>query len=665
MLADRTVARLLTRAFGALVLLIVCSGLAGVGTVMMQHATVQQLSEQVMPLQLANRGLRAVLADAQRGLRGYLLTGDPAMLDAYQRARTDYVLAGQAMNDLATDGERAHVADQIARADAWLAVAERQRTAVPRSDEAARYVAEGWPLFETFLEANRALDADLAGRAAKLKERSAALGVGTTSALAGLTAAAALVAALTAVRTTRRITRPLRQVVRVLDGVREGQFELRADPERGPTEIRAVAAAVNAAAQDADRRRREERDIVRQRNAVRELGYRIRAHRAVDDAVQEAITGLAATLHADHVLLRMAPEQADGPPVASLRDEHADGALAELARCPVSWLRSGDVWSSDDPDPADGVEPPAAELAACAAAGAGPIATVTLSASADLLGALTLIRTAGSPAWTPVDVRLAETVAADLGRFMHLNRLYEREQQLVTQLRDLDAAKSDFMSTVSHELRTPLTSIVGYLEMLRDEDAGAINPAQERMLDVIARNTVRLRSLIEDLLILSKIEGGTFRTGRHSVDLAAVIEHAATAVKSDAAKAAVELRTEVSGPLPVHADADQLDRVLMNLLSNAVKFTPPDGSVTVTGRRQDAHVVLTVADTGMGIPPTEQGALFARFFRASNAVRHAIPGTGLGLAIVRTIVDNHRGSIQVQSTEGSGTTVTVSLPATG
>jgi signal transduction histidine kinase len=100
----------------------------------------------------------------------------------------------------------------------------------------------------------------------------------------------------------------------------------------------------------------------------------------------------------------------------------------------------------------------------------------------------------------------------------------------------------------------------------------------------------------------------------------------------------------------------------MNLLTNAVKFTPAEGTVTVAAGRDGDQVVITVADTGMGIPAAEQQALFARFFRASNAIHQAIPGTGLGLAIVRTIVDNHGGSIDVRSTEKVGTTVTVRLP---
>ncbi len=662
MTTDRTVGRLLTGAFGVLVLLIVCSGLAGVGTALLQHSTVRQLTEQVLPLQLANRNLRVVLADGQRGLRGYLLTGDATLLDTYRTAHSEYVDAAQAVRRLASGSESVAVTDQVARADAWWALAERQRTVAPRSDDAARYVAGGKPLFEAFLTANDDLDSKLGRRADDLHRRSSALGMGTTVALIALTVAAALVAALTAVRTTRRITRPLKELVTVLDRLRSGDHDARADDQRGPTEIRAVAAAVNVTAVESDRLRRQDQHHARLRSEVRELGYRIRSHLVVADAMQEAVAGLALTLRADHVLLRMAPGQADVPPLVSWKGEHLDGPLAELAGCPIDWLPNGEVWSSDDPASAGDVSPPQAERRAWAAAGGGPVALVTLGNGDELIGALTVIREEGAPGWTSVDIRLVEAVAADLGRGIHLARLYEREQQLVARLQELDTAKTDFMSTVSHELRTPLTSIAGYLEMLRDEDAGAVTPAQDRMLDVIARNTVRLRALIEDLLILSRIEGGTFRTARKTVDLAELVDNALVAVAPSAAKASVGVHTDVRGPLRLRADADQLDRVLMNLLSNAVKFTPADGTVTVTARCEQDEVLLTVADTGMGIPLAEQQALFARFFRASNAVHQAIPGTGLGLAIVRTIIDNHNGSIEVQSTEGAGTAVTVRLP---
>ena len=660
---DGSVGRLLTRAFGALVLLIVCAWLAEMTTMLVQHRAVNQLSTHVQPLELANAELRGVLADAQRGLRGYLITGDVQFLDSYHEARSAYPVAVEEVRVLCTRRETAAVDAQVARADAWWALAEQQRRAPPRSDAAVRYVSTGKSLFDEFLTANGEFDTALAARAAALHRRTSMLGRFTVVGVGMLTVFAAVLAAITAARTTHRITGPLGRLVGVLDRMRGGESAARAEPDDGPYEIRAVAAAVNTMADESDRIRDAERDVARLRSEVRELGYRIRSHLMVQDAIREAIHGLAGTLKADHVLVRMAAEQTDVPPIASLRDEHVDGSLAEPAACGITWLKTGDVWVTDDPSPVGGVEPPADERRAWAAVGAGPVLTVAVSSGDECLGALSLVRDRG-PAWSPVEIRLAEVVAADLGRGVHHARLYERERHLVNRLQEVDTAKTDFMSTVSHELRTPLTSIAGYLELMLDAEVGDLTDAQRRMLEVIARNTRRLRELIEDLLILSKIESGAFRITKTDVELTALVENALAAVAPAAAKASVGLHTDAHGPLDLRADPDQLDRVLMNLLTNAVKFTPAQGTVTVGARREGDEVVIAVADTGMGIPQAEQHALFARFFRASNAVHQAIPGTGLGLAITRTIVDNHGGTIDVQSTEKVGTTVTVRLPVT-
>ena len=243
------------------------------------------------------------------------------------------------------------------------------------------------------------------------------------------------------------------------------------------------------------------------------------------------------------------------------------------------------------------------------------------------------------------------------------DRSHRSEQELLTRLRALDAAKTDFMATVSHELRTPLTSISGYVELLRDAGPEELSDAQQRMLEVIARNARRLRELIEDILTLSRIESGGFRSEPGEVDFSQVIERALEEIGPAAAKASVGVHAEVRGPLPLRGDGVQLDRVLANLLGNAVKFTPAEGTVTVRALHDNGEAVLEVADTGMGIPEGEQNALFVRFFRATNAIRRAVPGTGLGLAICHKIVDNHGGTIMVDSIENVGTTVTVRIPA--
>jgi signal transduction histidine kinase len=264
-------------------------------------------------------------------------------------------------------------------------------------------------------------------------------------------------------------------------------------------------------------------------------------------------------------------------------------------------------------------------------------------------------------------VALARTMARIrtecLAEAAEVDRSHRNEQELLTRLRALDAAKTDFMATVSHELRTPLTSISGYVELLRDAEPEELSDAQQRMLEVIARNVRRLRQLIEDILTLSRIENGGFRSEPGEVDFAQVIERAVEEIGPVATKASVGLHAQVRGPLPLRGDGVQLDRVLANLLGNAVKFTPAEGTVTVRAQHDNGAAVLEVADTGMGIPEAEQNALFVRFFRATNAIRLAVPGTGLGLAICHKIVDNHGGTIVVDSIENVGTTVTVRIPA--
>jgi two-component system phosphate regulon sensor histidine kinase PhoR len=147
------------------------------------------------------------------------------------------------------------------------------------------------------------------------------------------------------------------------------------------------------------------------------------------------------------------------------------------------------------------------------------------------------------------------------------------------------------------------------------------------------------------------------------VDLAEVILGAAEAVRPSVLAGELTLTLDnASSELMVHGDASQLDRVMINLLSNAVKFTPKGGRIEVASCAEESTAVISVTDTGIGVPGGDQKELFSRFFRASNATGRSIPGTGLGLAIVRMIVVNHGGDIDLQSREGAGTTVTVRLP---
>jgi two-component sensor histidine kinase len=179
----------------------------------------------------------------------------------------------------------------------------------------------------------------------------------------------------------------------------------------------------------------------------------------------------------------------------------------------------------------------------------------------------------------------------------------------------------------------------------------------------VDRSAQRLQALIEDMLTISKIELGAFTSNLRPVDLARVVADAADMIRPLAAEKGLSFEaTCPDGGLMVEGEAGQLARMLDNLLSNAVKYTPAGGSVTLAAARDGDWAVLSVADTGIGIPGPEQGSLFNRFFRASNAVDLAIPGSGLGLGIVRTIISNHHGDIGIESAEGASTTVTVRIP---
>ncbi len=243
------------------------------------------------------------------------------------------------------------------------------------------------------------------------------------------------------------------------------------------------------------------------------------------------------------------------------------------------------------------------------------------------------------------DVRYVSTIARDISERFELDRM-----------------KDDFVSMVSHELRTPLTSIVGYTEVLADNDAGELSEAQEGIVETIGRNAERLLSLIDDLLALSSLgqrDGGP----SERIDLVEVVGEQIDALRPVADSKQIDLRAESTDPTEVQGRLDQLERVVANLLSNALKFTPRGGRVTIDLRTDGDLVELTVTDTGIGIPADEQANLFERFHRASNAQRDAIQGSGLGLAISREIVEAHGGSIELVSEVGSGTAVAVRLPA--
>jgi two-component system, OmpR family, phosphate regulon sensor histidine kinase PhoR len=231
--------------------------------------------------------------------------------------------------------------------------------------------------------------------------------------------------------------------------------------------------------------------------------------------------------------------------------------------------------------------------------------------------------------------------------------------QDITTLKELDRIKSDFVNTVSHDLRSPLTAILGYVELI-----GRVGPVTDQQAEFVRRIVFSVQSittLITDLLDLGRIEAG-FDTQKEVTHLATVIKFAVDDARSQAEIKRQALKAQIASGLPnVLANPPRLRQMLANLIGNAIKYTPAGGSITVSATTDGETIIITVADTGLGIPPSDLPYIFNRFYRASN-IRDRHDGTGLGLSIVKSIVENHGGRIWVDSRPEEGTTFTVILP---
>lgn len=225
--------------------------------------------------------------------------------------------------------------------------------------------------------------------------------------------------------------------------------------------------------------------------------------------------------------------------------------------------------------------------------------------------------------------------------------------------------KDEFVGMISHELRTPLSSIIGFLDLLRDNPGAPLTAEQLSFVDIIERNAGRLLALVGDLLFTAQVESGRFPLDPVDTDVAALASTAVTSAAPHADRQGVTLVLTVPDhPVQLQADPGRLGQAIDNLLSNAIKFTPAGGEVRVTVTDESRTSEISVRDTGIGIPADEQGQLFTRFFRASTATRNAVQGVGLGLTITRAIVLAHGGQMDVSSTEGEGTEFRIRLPRT-
>jgi len=231
----------------------------------------------------------------------------------------------------------------------------------------------------------------------------------------------------------------------------------------------------------------------------------------------------------------------------------------------------------------------------------------------------------------------------------------------ITEFKNIEQIRKDFVANVSHELKTPITSIKGFTETLLD---GAHEDEEARMqfLQIIYNESNRIQHLIDDLLILSRLEKEDMTLHLSEITATDLVENITPSLQQQADKRQITLRTKVPYNISFHADEEKMQQLLLNLLSNAIAYTSEGGDVSLTIEEQEDSVVFVVRDTGIGISKEDLPRIFERFYRVDKDRSRHTGGTGLGLAIVKHIIEVHNGDIDVESEVEKGTTFTVSIP---
>lgn len=251
------------------------------------------------------------------------------------------------------------------------------------------------------------------------------------------------------------------------------------------------------------------------------------------------------------------------------------------------------------------------------------------------------------------------TQRVDIGnKYDEIAELSESINYMTAEIDKTDKLKNDFISTVSHELRTPLTAIKGWAETLLDVNETKDSTVNDG-LKVILNETERLYSLVEDLLDFSKIENGRMSLHLRKIDLLAELDEAVFVLRDRANREGIDIFYSAPDyPAPMNGDPDRIKQVFVNIIDNAIKYTPTGGNISIVAVLMPKELKISVADTGCGIPAEALPHVTEKFYKANMSVR----GSGIGLAVCNEIVTLHKGKLEINSVEGEGTEVIVTLP---
>jgi signal transduction histidine kinase len=288
--------------------------------------------------------------------------------------------------------------------------------------------------------------------------------------------------------------------------------------------------------------------------------------------------------------------------------------------------------------------------------------SVPLLREEQIIGSLSLTRkTPGE--FSPEVVELLKTFATQSGLAIQNARLFREIEVKSRQLEAASRHKSEFLANMSHELRTPLNAIIGFSEVLSERMFGEVNEKQAEYLQDILASGRHLLSLINDILDLSKVEAGRLELELARFHVPTALDNALTLVRERASRHGIALNVAVdAGVGEIVADERKVKQILLNLLSNAVKFTPQGGRIGLTATAAEGVITISVSDTGIGIAPEDQGAIFEEFRQVGHDDARKQEGTGLGLTLAKKFVELHGGRIWVRSQLGQGSTFTFTLP---
>ena len=294
--------------------------------------------------------------------------------------------------------------------------------------------------------------------------------------------------------------------------------------------------------------------------------------------------------------------------------------------------------------------------------GARTYLAVPMLKDAQVIGGITIRRSEVRP-FTAKQIDLLSTFASQAVIAIENVRLFREIQEKSAQLEVANKHKSEFLANMSHELRTPLNAIIGFSEVLSERMFGEVNEKQAEYLKDIHESGRHLLSLINDILDLSKIEAGRMELELSTFHLPTALGNAMTLIRERAQRHGIQLEMDVDENLgQFTGDERKFKQIMLNLLSNAVKFTPDGGRVAVVAKNGAGKIEIAVRDTGIGIAPEDQAAVFEEFKQVGRDRMRKAEGTGLGLALTKRFVELHGGTIRLQSAPGAGSTFTVSLP---